>query len=65
VAIVSPSSAGFQQLLNLCSDYGLKYDVQYNAKKTMVMVCRTKGDKDLNFPVFYLSGKALSNCKKK
>lgn len=42
LAIVSPSSAGFQQLLSICFDYGLKYDVQYNAKKSVVMICRTK-----------------------
>ena len=36
LAILSPSSAGFQQLLNICSDYGMKYDVQYNAKKSVL-----------------------------
>ncbi len=33
LVVFSPSSAGFQQLLNICSDYGIRYDVQYNTKK--------------------------------
>ena len=64
LAIVSPSSAVFQQLLNICSEYGVKYDVQYNAKKSVVMICRTKEDRDLNFPAFYLSGQLLCVCNK-
>ena len=31
LAIFSPSSAGFQQLLNVCTEYGVKNDVQYNS----------------------------------
>ena len=62
LAIVSPGSAGFQQLLNVCSDYGVKFDVKYNAKKSAVMICRAKGDKNLCFPTFYLSGRVLSVC---
>ena len=27
LALLSPSSAGFQQLLNVCTEYGIKYDV--------------------------------------
>ena len=62
LAIVSPSSAGFQQLLNICTEYGVKYDVKYNAKKSVVMICRTRRDQALSFPSFYLSGQALSVC---
>lgn len=64
LAIYSPSSAEFQQLLIICSDYGIKYDVQYDAKKSTVMICQMKGDKDLIFPVFYLSGQGLYVCNK-
>ena len=62
LAITSPSSAGFQQLLNICSEYGVDFDVKYNAKKSVVMICRTKDDRDLKFPTFYLSGQALCVC---
>ena len=64
LAIFSPSSAGFQDLLNICSEYGVEYDVKYNAKKSVVLVCRTKEDRDLSFPVFLLSGHALTVCEK-
>ena len=62
LAIISPSSAGFQQLLNICTEYGVMFDVMYNAKKSTVMICRTKEDKALTLPTLYLSGKALSVC---
>ena len=64
LAILSPSSAGFQQLLNICSEYGVAFDVKYNAKKSVVMTYRTRGDEDLTFPSFYLSGQVLSVCSK-
>ncbi len=38
LVIFPPSSAGFQQLLNICSDYGIWYDVQYNTKKSVAMM---------------------------
>ena len=64
LAIISPSSAGFQQLLNICTVYGVQNDVKYNAKKSVVMICRTKKEQALSFPTFYLSGQALSVCEK-
>ncbi len=33
LVVFPPSSAGFQQLLNIWSDYGITYDVHYNTKK--------------------------------
>ncbi len=62
LVVFSPSSAGFQQLLNICSDYGIRYDVQYNTKKSVAMICRTKDHRDLNFPDLYLSGQVLNLC---
>ncbi len=62
LVVFPPSSAGFQQLLNICSDYGIRYDVQYNTKKSIALICRTKDHRDLNFPDFYLSGQVLNVC---
>ena len=64
LVIMSPSSAGFQELLNVCTDYGFNFDVKYNAKKSVVMVCRTRNDKDLCFLSFYLAGQEMSVCAK-
>ena len=50
LALLSPSTGGFQQLLNICANYGVDFDVKYNAKKIVVMVCRTKEDMDIKFP---------------
>src|SRR4029434_2610611 len=47
-------------LLNICTNYGVDFDVKYNAKKSVVMVCRTKADMDIKFPAFHLSGQTLA-----
>ena len=54
----------FQEWLTICSDYGAKFDLKYNAKKSLFMICRVKGNKDLIFPSFHLSGQVLSVCCK-
>ena len=59
LVVLSPSSAGLQQLLDLCSEYGLQHDIIFNASKSAVLICRTKEDKHLNFPLFKLSDNSL------
>ena len=63
LTILSPSSSGFQQLLNICTNYGIDYDIKYNAKKSMVLVCRAKDDLELKHPAFYLSGQSMCVSK--
>ncbi len=48
LAFFSPSSAGSQQLLYICSDYRKKYNVHV-AKRSIAMICRIKEDKGLHF----------------
>ena len=59
LVVLSPSSAGLQQLLDICTVYGVQYDIKYNASKSAVLICRTKEDRRLNFPVFKLSDNNL------
>lgn len=40
--IFGPSSSGLQKRLNVCSSYGLKNDVLYNANKSALLIVRTK-----------------------
>ena len=40
-------SAGLQQLLRMCSHYGYDFDIKYNAKKSNIMIIRSKADKKL------------------
>ena len=61
LVIMSPSSAGLQQLLNICTEYGFKHDIKYNASKSAVLICRTKQDKRLNFQ---MSGNILDVCRR-
>ncbi len=61
---MSPYSAGLQQLLRVCSNYGEQYDLKYNIKKSVVMLVRAKEDPMAVFPSFYLAGKELSEVNK-
>lgn len=63
LVIFSPYSAGLQQLLKVCSDYGSDNDIIFNPTKSNVMVVRSREDKSLNFPVFSLCDKPLVQCK--
>lgn len=60
LVVFSPSTAGLQQLLNICSVYGVEHDIKYNAAKSTVMICRTKEDKCMNYPDFCLSNVMLN-----
>ncbi|XP_016534059.1 RNA-directed DNA polymerase from mobile element jockey-like [Poecilia formosa] len=62
LVIFSPCSAGLQQLLRTCSNYGQEYDIQYNALKSNIMIVRTKEDQKLVLPDFFLSGVVLRIC---
>lgn len=64
LVVLSPSSAGLQQLLAVCSVYGVEHDIKYNASKSAVMIFRTKEDKCLKCPDFKLSDINLSVCNK-
>jgi len=63
LVIICPYSAGLQQLLKVCSQYGADFNIKYNASKSNVMIVRTKEDRNLVFPVFFLSGTALKVCE--
>ena len=60
LVILSPYTAGLQQLLRICSQYGPEHDIIYNAKKSCIMVVRCREDRKRIFPEFYLSDVALS-----
>ena len=60
--IFSPCSAGLQQLLRICSQYGIDFNIKYNAKKSSIMIVRSKEDKKAVFPNCILSSNILLVC---
>ena len=63
LVVLSPYS-GLQQLLRVCSRYGMMYDIKFNSKKSVVMIVRTKEDRKLIFPSFSLAGEPLDVVRK-
>ncbi len=62
LVIFCPYSAGLQQLLRVCSQYGLDFDIKYNVKKSNIMKFRSTEDSKLTFPDLSLSGIVLKVC---
>ena len=62
LVIFCPYSAGLQQLLKVCSQYSVEFDIRYNANKSNIMIVRSKEDRKLVFPDLFLSGTALKVC---
>ena len=62
LVILSPCTAGLQQLLRICSQYGDECDIKYNAGKSKIMIVRSRDDRRSPFPTFYLAGTALTEC---
>ena len=54
ICIISLSSAGLQQLLNICSGYSELHDLTFNAKKSMCMYFSTSMKKHCGCPLIYL-----------
>ena len=50
LVVLSPCSAGLQQLLRVCSQYGIDFDIKYNAKKSIILIVRSREDSKLVFP---------------
>ena len=54
ICIISLSSSGLQQLLNICDDYCKLHDLVFNAKKSMCIYFSTTINKHCGLPVIYL-----------
>ena len=59
LVIFSPSSRGLRLLLSVCEQYGLEHDIKYNAKKSVIMICRSKLLRNVDIPPFVLNGVIL------
>ncbi len=56
--IFSPYCTGLQQMLKICSEYGVKFNVKFNYKKS----CNELSKLKMSFSQFYLGGEVLNVC---
>ncbi len=45
-------STGLQQMLKVCSEYGVELDVKFNSKKSLIMIIKVKDGRKLSFLSF-------------
>ena len=64
LVILSPYSAGLQQLLSLCSEFGIENDIRYNAAKSNVMIVdeMTKGVQRFSLSWFCAKWYCIASC---
>ena len=63
ICIVSLSSSGLQQLLNICHDYCELHDLTFNAKKSMCMYFSIDMNKHCGLSVIYLGNSVCQFVK--
>ena len=64
LVVFSLSSRGLQQLLDVCSEYGIIHDIKYNTQKSVVTIVRSKYHKNIVFPDFLLNENVLPTSSK-
>jgi hypothetical protein len=57
--LLAPSPSALQNLLNICEQFALEFEMVYNTKKTVCMVILPKKFTKLRVPYIYLYGKPL------
>ena len=62
MVVLSQSSYGLAELLNVCEEYGIENDIVYNPLKSALMVVRSWNDRNLRVPIFYLKDQVLTEC---
>ena len=56
LVLLSPSTAGLQKLLNVCSEYGIEHNIVFNPKKSAIMSFKTKDSCEISLPNFLING---------
>ena len=64
MTLLSPSPKGLQKLLDICTEYGMRHDIIFNAKKSVCMCLTGKTLKIERTPFLNLNGKALQFVEK-
>ena len=65
LVLLCPYSAGLQQMLKVCSQYGLDHDIKSNAKKSHIMIVRSAEDRKSTLPTFFICQTVLLLCVRK
>ena len=61
LVLISPSTAGLQQLIDICQRFGIAHDIIFNPKKSAVMFFKPNDSINLNYPQFILNSESISS----
>lgn len=59
LVILSPFSAGLQQILAVSASYGAQYDIAFNPKKSFIVIATSEEEFSLNFQDGHLQVKCF------
>ncbi len=60
ISLMCPPAKGLNKLLQCCEKYATLHDINFNAKKTKLILARSRSHKDLLFPSIYFQGDILN-----
>ena len=60
IGLVCPSVKGLNKLLQCCEKYAREHDINFNAKKTKLILARSRSQKNLVFPDINFQGSVLN-----
>ena len=60
LVLISPSTAGLQELLDICQKFGIEHDMIFNPKKSAVMFFKPSDAINLSYPDFTLNSGSIS-----
>jgi len=63
--LIATSPVVLKKLLNICSYYADKHELEFNVKKTKCMIVTPKCFSDFNFLNFHINGKIIERTKTK
>ena len=64
IALLAISVRGLQKLIDMCTSYGLKFDIKFNPGKTKLLIFRSKKFNDIIFPHIYMNGDLINEVSK-
>ena len=61
LVLICPSATGLCSLLQLCENFGIVNDVKFNSTKSIILICRSKSMKNVDFGQFTINNDIIPN----
>ena len=60
LVLISPSTYGLENLLEVCENYGIEFDIKFNSNKSAIMFIKPANMLDIQLPVFRINNEVIN-----